>query len=266
MEKPKISVLLCVYNPDKKQLYEAVKSILGQTYANWEMILYDDGSEEPCKEWIYQMSYLDSRIRYVRNENHHSLAYGLNESLKLAKGKFIARMDGDDISRPTRFEEQIQFLEENEVFLWVGSNIALIDEKGEHWGERQYATIPKEKDFLKFSPYAHPTIMIHREELMNYGGYNTEKSPYRSEDYELFMRLHAAGEQGYNLQEVLLDYRESKEGYKKRTLKFQFQEMLVRWEGFRKLRILDPITLIYVIKPLLVWMIPNEVIYALKRM
>ena len=82
MEKPKISVLLCVYNPDKKQLYEAVKSIVGQTYTDWEMILYDDGSEEPCKEWIYQMSYLDSRIRYVRNENHYSLAHGLNESIK----------------------------------------------------------------------------------------------------------------------------------------------------------------------------------------
>ena len=265
MKKPIISVLLCVYNPDKKQLYEAVKSIIEQTYTEWEMILYDDGSQDPCKEWIYQMSYLDSRIRYVRNEHHHFLAHGLNESMKLAKGKYIARMDGDDISRPNRFEEQVKFLENHEEFLWVGSNIALIDEMGEGWGERQYPSVPKEKAFLKYSPYAHPTIMIHREVLMEYGGYKTGKNPYRSEDYELFMRLHAAGEQGYNLQEVLLDYRESKEGYKKRTLKFQFQEMLVRWEGFRNLCILTPKTLIYVIKPILVWMIPNTVIYALKR-
>lgn len=266
MEKPKISVLLCVYDPDKEQLDKAVRSIIGQTCEDWEMILYDDGSGEPCREWIRECAKLDNRIRYVRNETHFFLAYGLNEALKLAKGKYIARMDGDDVSHPDRFEKQMQFLENNQKFSWVGSNLILIDEKGERWGKRQYPQIPDEKAFLKFSPYAHPTIMIHREKMLEYGGYKTGNSPYRSEDYELFMRLHKAGEQGYNLQEALLDYRESKEGYRKRTLRFQYQEMLVRYEGFRSLRILSPKTIIYVIKPLLVWLIPNKVIYALKRM
>ena len=265
MGEPLVSVLLCVYNPNKEQFREAVNSIIGQTFKHWEMILYDDGSDKEYKNFIHEVSCLDERIQYLRNESHHSLAYGLNESMKLAKGKYLARMDADDISHPRRFEKQFQFLEEHTLFMWVGSNISLIDAKGKNWGERQYPKVPREKDFLKYSPYAHPSIMIRREKLLYYGGYKTGQHPYRSEDYELFMRLHAAGEQGFNLQEKLLSYREYEEAYQKRTFRFQYQEMLVRLQGFFRLKLLNPITFCYVVKPLIVWAIPNKFIYALKH-
>ena len=265
MDKPLISVLLCVYNPNREQLLEAVNSIIKQTFTRWEMILYDDGSDEEYKKLIHEISCTDIRIRYMRNEQHNFLAYGLNEAMKLAKGKYIARMDADDISHPTRFEKQFKFLEEHSLFMWVGSNISVMDESGTIWGERPYPMSPTKEAFLKYSPYAHPTIMIRREKLLHYGGYKTGQHPYRSEDYELFMRLHAAGEQGYNLQENLLNYREYEEAYKKRTLKFQYQEMLVRLEGFCRLRILNPKTFCYVLKPMIVWAIPNKLIYALKH-
>lgn len=264
-EKTMISVLLCVYNPDKEQLRQAVESIIRQTFTGWEMILYDDGSEDVYKDDIYEISCLDDRIRYARNDVHHSLAYGLNEAMKIAKGKYLARMDADDISHPERFEKQFDFLEKNKEIMWVGSNILTIDDGGNKWGERRFSMSPEKKDFLKYSPYAHPSIIIRRDELLSYGGYDVGKHPYRSEDYELFMRLHAAGEQGKNLQEFLLDYRESEEAYKKRTLYFQIQEACVRLEGFKRLGILNPFTLIYVIKPIIVWFIPNKVIYAIKR-
>lgn len=77
---PRISVLLCVHNPDKKELYQAVQSVIVQTFEDWEMILYDDGSDEAYEVFIYEISCLDARIRYVRNPVHHSLAYGLNQS------------------------------------------------------------------------------------------------------------------------------------------------------------------------------------------
>ena len=265
MDRPLISVLLCVYNPNKEQFREAVNSIIGQTFTEWEMILYDDGSEEEYKKFIHDMSCLDTRIRYLRNEKHNYLAYGLNEAMKLAKGKYLARMDADDVSHPTRFEKQFKFLEEHSLFMWVGSNISLIDATGNMWGERRYLKSPGKEAFLKYSPFAHPTIMIRRKELLHYGGYKTGQHPYRSEDYELFMRLQAAGEQGYNLQENLLSYREYEEAYKKRTLKFQWQEVWVRLEGFHRLGILNFGTLLYVIKPLIVWVIPNKLIYALKH-
>ena len=265
MDRPLISVLLCVYNPNKEQFREAVDSIIGQTFTQWEMILYDDGSEEEYKKFIHDISCLDERIRYLRNEKHNFLAYGLNEAMKLATGKYLARMDADDISHPTRFEKQFKFLEEHLLFMWVGSNISVMDESGNVWGERRYPKSPGKEAFLKYSPYAHPTIMIRRGDLLRYGGYKTGQHPYRSEDYELFMRLHAAGEQGYNLQENLLNYREYEEAYKKRTFKFQYQEMLVRFEGFRRLKILNPKTFCYVLKPMIVWAIPNKLIYALKH-
>ena len=265
MEEPLISVLLCVYNPDREQFREAVDSIIRQTFSKWEMILYDDGSDEEYKDFIHDVSYLDTRIRYIRNDRHNYLAYGLNEAMKLAKGKYLARMDADDISHPTRFSKQFKFLEEHSLFMWVGSNIFLMDELGCIWGERHYPKSPTKETFLSYSPYAHPTIMIRREELRRYGGYKTGQHPYRSEDYELFMRLTAAGEMGYNLQENLLSYREYEDAYKKRTLKFQWQEMLVRFEGFCRLKILNPKTFCYVLKPLMVWAIPNKLIYALKH-
>lgn len=265
MEEPLISVLLCVYNPDKEQFKEAVKSIIHQTFTEWEMILYDDGSDQEYKDDIYEISCLDNRIRYMRNDKHNYLAYGLNEAMKLARGKYLARMDADDISHPKRFEKQFKFLEEHSLFMWVGSNISLIDANGDNWGERHYSKSPTVEAFLKYSPYAHPTIMIHREKLLHYGGYKTGQHPYRSEDYELFMRLHAAGEQGFNLQENLLSYREYEEAYKKRTFQFQIQEVFVRAEGFYRLKILNPFTFLYVCKPLVVWLIPNKIIYALKK-
>ena len=265
MKEPQISVLLCVYNPDKEQLRQAVESIIGQTFTQWEMILYDDGSDSAYKNDIYEMSCLDDRIRYVRNDVHHSLAHGLNEAMKIAKGKYLARMDADDISHPERFEKQFRFLEEYTQIMWVGSNIFTIDDSGNKWGERRFSKSPEKKEFLKFSPYAHPSIIIRRKELLDYGGYKTGEHPYRSEDYELFMRLHAAGERGVNLQEFLLDYRESEQDYKKRTLYFQLQEMLIRLEGFKRLGILNPFTFVYVIKPVIVWLIPNKLIYAIKR-
>ena len=265
MKKPKISVLLCAYNPDKKQLQQAVESIVEQSFGDWEMILYDDGSDSAYIESISQIAAMDQRICYIRNSNHHSLAYGLNESMKRAKGEYLARMDADDISHPMRFEKQYTFLEEHDEYMWVGSNISTMDNAGYIWGERHYSAVPSGKEFLDYSPYAHPSVMIRKEALLRYGGYRIEKNPNRAEDYELFMRLHAAGERGFNIQENLLDYRESLEGYKKRTLYYYIQEMLVRFEGFRSLGILKPGTFIYVLKPLAVWLLPNRWIYAIKR-
>ncbi|MCM1135937.1 MAG: glycosyltransferase [Clostridium sp.] len=265
MRAPAISVLLCVYNPDREQLCQAVDSIIGQTYIDWEMVLYDDGSDKKYAAEIYQISCKDVRIRYIRNEDHHSLAYGLNESLKLAMGKYIARMDADDISYPERFAKQLAFLSRNPQYMWVGSNIAVIDEKGNVWGERHYPAMPESRDFLRYSPYAHPSIMFRRKAFAKYGKYKSGERACRGEDYELLMRFYALGGKGFNLQEPLLQYRETKKSYRKRTLYFQLQEVRIRFQGFRRLGLLTPKTFIYVIKPIIVWMLPDKAVYAIRK-
>lgn len=265
MREPLISVILCVYNPQKEQLLQAVESMIHQTFTDWEMILYDDGSEESFDTMIREAAAKDRRIRHIRNIAHHSLAYGLNESIKLAAGSYIARMDGDDISYPTRLQKEYEFLEENPNYDFVGCNIVLIGETGEEWGIRTYPEIPQKKDFLRYSPYAHPSVLFRRLPLVEHGAYEKGENACRGEDYELFMRFHSEGVCGYNLQEPLLFYRESEASYKKRKLKYQLQEVTIRFRGFRKLKIKGPEKLFYLIKPLLTWLIPNRFLIAWKR-
>jgi len=104
----KISVLMPVYNTDKKYLTQAIESILSQTYTNFEFIILDDGSKEYVKEIV--KSYNDDRIKFYSNDANRGLAYSRNKLLSLVTGKYIALMDSDDISLPFRFEKQIEYL------------------------------------------------------------------------------------------------------------------------------------------------------------
>ena len=103
-----ISIILPAYNAEK-YLKEAIDSILAQTYTNFELIVINDGSTDKTEEII--LSYQDSRIRYIKNEKNLKLIRTLNKGIGLAKGKYIARMDADDISLPHRLKEEVEFME-----------------------------------------------------------------------------------------------------------------------------------------------------------
>lgn len=261
----KISVIMGVYNPEKKQLRKAVESLITQTMQEWELLLYDDGSDADYIELIYEVSGIDKRIIYIRNEKNHGLAYALNQCMKRTKGKYIARMDDDDESRPDRFRRQYEFLESNADYGWVGSNAELFD--GETvWGCQRMPEIPEEKDFLKFSPYIHPSVMFRREVLLKSHGYIPAKVTRRCEDYELFMRLHIKGLRGYNIQDNLLRYREDEEAYRRRLFKYRVNEMVLRYRGFRRMGILRPSTVSYVLRPLAGAVVPVSFLrFVLRR-
>ncbi len=262
---PAISVLLCVHNPDREQLEQAVDSMIAQTFTDWEMILYDDGSDARSEEMIRSLADRERRIFYVRGAVHHSLAYGLNVGIGLAGGEYIARMDADDISFPERLEKEWEFLERHPEYDFVGCNLELMDESGRRWGCRRYPERPEKEDFLEYSPYPHPAMMFRKKTLTECGAYGEGKKPCRGEDYELFIRLHAAGKRGVNLQETLFSYRESWEGYRRRLFRFQVQEVGIRIRGFRMLGIPCGKNLKYIIKPIIVWAIPNRLLLFLKR-
>lgn len=260
-----ISVIMGVFNPaDKAQFYRAVRSIIQQSFTQWEMILYDDGSGKRYVQTIREAAALDERIRYVRSEKNHGLAYALNECIKRSRGKYIARMDADDISKPERLKKLYDFLERHPKYQWAGSNSELIDERGV-WGIGERKEIPDKKDFLPFSPYIHPAVVFRKAVLVENQGYKVSEATRRCEDYELFMRLHEKGYQGYNLQEPLLQYREDYEAYKKRRYKYYIRETRIRFEGFRKLGILKAQTLPYVVKPLIVGLISPGMMRYIKK-
>lgn len=250
LNKPLISVVMSTLNPNEYELKRAVQSIIDQSYDAWELLLYDDGSKSDDSEKIKALADSDTRISYIPGKNTSGLAAGLNICLNHARGKHIARMDDDDISLPERFKCQVQFLEEHPEYHWVGTLADLFDENG-IWGRADRPSAPTKEDFLHSSPFIHPSVMFRREVLMAVGGYQVSRETSRCEDYELFMRLYSQGYQGYNIQKPLLLYQESGQ-LLKRSWRYSYYEMLVRWRGFRKLKILTFRTFPRVFKPLAV--------------
>ncbi len=106
--KPLVSVIFPIYNSDKF-LRESLESLLNQTYQNFEIIAINDGSQDRSRKII--LSYKDSRIKYYEHKKNLGLVNTLNEGIKLSRGKYLARMDADDISLPQRFEKQVAYLD-----------------------------------------------------------------------------------------------------------------------------------------------------------
>lgn len=260
---PEISVIMGTYNDKREQAAQAIDSVLNQTLQDFEFIICDDGSEAVFYQWLRKYCKKDSRIILLRNLRNQGLAAALNRCLSQACGKYVARMDADDVSKPKRFETQTAFLRQNKQYVLVGSNAELMDEHGV-WGERKMEETPRKKSFLQTSPFIHPTVMIRRSGMEKIHGYCECPRIRRVEDYEFFMRLYAKGYRGYNLQETLLVYREDIHSYAKRKYAFRINECRVRYHGFRQLGILKG-NMHYVLKPLAAGMMPAKYMLRVQR-
>lgn len=197
---PKVSVIMPAYNAEK-YIAEAIDSILAQTYTDYEFIILNDCSTDRTEEII--LSFKDSRIVYLKNEENMGVAKTLNRGLSVARGEYIARMDADDISLPERFEKQVAWLDAHPQIGVLGCNVESFDENGAiatGWS----STDPEQmKIDLFFScGLAHPSVMMRREAVQR--GYAPEYNGL--EDYELWCRASEA--YGVTtLPEVLFRYR-----------------------------------------------------------
>ncbi len=131
MNGPEISIVLPAYNCESF-LKEAIESLLNQTFKDFELIIINDGSTDKTEDVIKNFS--DPRIIYKKNEKNSGLVYTLNKGIDIAKGKYIARMDGDDISLPARLEKQKEILDEYPDIAVAASTITFINEKNESEG------------------------------------------------------------------------------------------------------------------------------------
>lgn len=262
---PEISVIMGVYNQfDKDILFSAIGSILNQTFKDFEFIIYDDGSHPEAAKLLQEAKSLDDRIIVIGKEDNHGLAFSLNACIDKARGKYIARMDADDISKPDRFMKQKEFLDTHDEYSWCGTNTELFDESGV-WGMRTMPEKPTKEDYLRFSPYVHPTVMYRRSLLIDVNGYHVSAITARCEDYELFMRLRREGYRGANIQECLFQYREDKKAYARRNWLSRVNEAKLRYRNFKDMGILWPKGWIYVVRPLIAGVVPNRLIRAIKR-
>ncbi len=260
---PEISVLMATYNDNPVYVGQAIDSILSQTFTDFEFLICDDGSNAEFAEWLRGYCKKDARIRRIRNRRNQGLAAALNRCMALASGRYLARMDADDISRTDRLEKQAAFLNDHPEYAFVGCNARLFGVHG-IWGERRMEEAPDKASFLRTSPFIHPSVMFRRETLAASGGYRRSRQYLRAEDYELFMRLYAAGQRGYNMQKMLIDYREDRNAYQKRKYRYRFCECATRLYGFQRLGILKG-NVRYVLKPLLAGMIPGNVMERIRK-
>ncbi len=262
---PEISVIMGVYNQRNRRSLEAsIDSILNQTYKDIEFIIYDDGSEKETAKALKEISKKDERIVFLGASKNHGLAYSLNACIQKARGRYIARMDADDISYPKRLEIQKNYLDEYKEYAFVGCNADLFDDDGV-WGSRKMPEKPQKTDFLKYSPYIHPTVMYRSEIFKKEIGYNTSKENLRCEDYELFMRLTALGFKGANIQLRLFAYREDEKSQARRSMRYRISEAKCRYTNFKRLGIMLPKGWIYVLRPIVAGLIPESLRTRYKR-
>lgn len=262
MEKPLVSIIMGVYNAEKT-IKRCINSILNQTYENWEFIICNDGSSDGTLNILNEYQKTDSRIKVISNKSNKKLAVSLNRCLKYAKGKYIARMDADDESLPQRLEVEVDFLERHEQVDLVGCNRIIFDEQGEY-GIRKVKEYPTRDILIRDTPFAHPTIMMRKTVYDALGGYRVGHKNMRAEDLDLWIRFFEAGYKGYNIQEVLYRYHESRDDLYKRSVKVAIHTMAAFWYGYRVLNV--PFhKRIWVLKPLVAALIPKWIMEKYHR-
>ena len=233
MEKPLVSVIMGVYN-EEKTICQCIDSILNQTYTNWEFIICNDCSKDRTLGLLKEYAEKDSRIIVLNNDKNLRLAASLNKCLVVAKGKYVARMDADDISLPERIETQVAYMENHPDIDCVGCSRIMFDENGDR-GIRKGIENPTREILKVRSPFAHPTIMMKAETYNELKGYAVSKDGMRAEDLELCIRFFMRNKKGYNIQKPLYKYHESDEDYKKRTLKAATGTSKIFFRGYRLL-------------------------------
>lgn len=203
-EKILVSVILPAYNSEGT-IAEAIDSILNQTHKDLELIIINDGSSDGTKAKILELS--DPRIRYYENDKNMGLIMTLNRGIEYAKGKYIARMDADDISHPDRIKRQVRYLEVNTDVILCGTDITYF---GGYKGRFSRAKFKKDSQSIKDSllvncSIVHPSVMIRCDILRRYKiRYNPNFK--NAEDYKLWVDLSEFGE-FHNLSSKLLRYR-----------------------------------------------------------
>ena len=260
---PKVSVIMGVYNVGDT-LAEAMDSLFSQTFNDFEVIICDDGSKDNTIEVV--TSYLNKypkQIILLKNKKNLGLNYTLNRCLDVATGEYIARMDGDDISVPERFEKQVRFLDEHPEYSIVSSPMVLFDEKGD-FRTTTAIEFPKKVDCVKSNPFCHAPVMIRAEAYKKIGGYTVNKKMLRVEDVDLWFKLCAAGYRGYNFQEPLYKMRDDRDATSRRKFKYRLNSTYTRLVGCKNVS-MPFIYYIYAFKPIIIGLIPRPLYVYLHR-
>lgn len=202
-----VSVVMSIYNETEKEIQESINSILRQSFNDFEFIIVLDN---PNRDFCFLGNFLknDLRIKVIENESNLGLALSMNKAIGASKGKYIVRMDADDVSKTTRIEKQLQAISNNR-FDVVCSLFEYIDENGAHLTElnsksKYFSSENIEKELPYKNMIHHPTVMFTKRIFEKSGGYRNFPC---SQDYDLWLRMLNNGAKFYMVPEILLEYR-----------------------------------------------------------
>jgi len=206
-DRPTISILMPVYN-GARYLREAVESLRAQTFGDFEIIAVDDGSTDNSGAILQKLAQTDPRIRIISRPNT-GIVGALNDGLAVARGEFVARMDGDDIAHPERLAVQLSHLRAHPELVAIGCGVRMVDPAGRALKNftvcTDAPTLRRELIEAKTIGIIHPTLFVRRSVLERVGGYRSQYNFV--EDIDLFLRLLDEGDLG-NAPDILLDYRQ----------------------------------------------------------
>ena len=192
-------------------LEEAVDSVRAQSFGDFEFLVCDDGSTDASLTILHRKASEDSRLRVVRNSTNEGLTRSLNRLIEQSVGTLVARMDADDVCHRDRLLKEVAVLQEKPEVAVVFTGTRLIDVDGRYicdsWRPKRVKTILKRLPYINYIP--HSSVMLRRSVFLEHGLYDATWR--RSQDRELWMRLHEAGVSFYYLREPLVDFRKHAE-------------------------------------------------------
>lgn len=225
---PETSVIMSAYNAENF-LSDSIESILNQTYRDFEFIIVNDGSSDSTRHTLYEFQKKDNRIIIIENKNNIGLAKSLNIALNSARGKYVARMDADDLSVPARLEKQLAYLKKHSNIGLLGSYIKSIDEKKRITGSWVY---PVDSFSIRWhlifsNVIAHPSVVFRKELIIAVGAYNEKLTA--GIDYDLWVRVSKITEIS-QIKEFLVMWRTHSGSmtYKNEAIRKQVQMTIVK--------------------------------------
>lgn len=258
----RITVLMGIYNC-APTLQEALDSLYAQTYKNFKIVMCDDGSKDNTLKIAEENARMHENVIVIKNERNMGLNYTLNHCLEYADTEYIARMDGDDLSVISRFEEQIKFLDAHPEYAVVSAPMIYFDENGDfRWGKGKGEV--EAKDFVHGTPICHAPSMSRTDVIKSVGGYSVGKNLLRVEDYHLWFKVYAAGHKLYMLNKCLYKMRDDRSAIARRNWITRRNEAYVKHKGYNMIGL--PLWYqIYTIVPILKFFAPQWIYRCFHR-
>lgn len=241
-----VSIIVPTYNVEN-YLDQCMQCLLNQTYPHIEIILCDDCSTDATREVLEKYKALPN-IKVLYNQKNMRQAATRNRCIAEAAGDYIMVQDADDLCALDRVEKLMAALEDGVDF--VGSSCYCFDETCTFdvlRGRREY---PVAKDLWWGIPFVHASILFRKAALEAVEGYRISKVTARGEDYDLIMRMYAAGLRGKNIPDQLYGYRVDRATIARRTFRARLDECVIRYQGYRANQILLPLGWLFVLKPI----------------